>query len=203
MGVAVERKLPSPMDAPPLLRTVIQRWIPQSELRGSSWDTAYSTAGHTLYLANGSFLEFLSCDQPSAVHASADRTFVWFDEEVPQAIFTENMARLAESGRQRSWWMAYAPLGEEPRIKERLHDLGARDAKQALVRLVVNKVTVRDHHMAIYFKIPIDASPPRPSVSLPQLASVTPVSTQFALRSTHGFSASNVLDTLDTAATSC
>ncbi len=58
MGVAVEmnvRKLPGPMDAPPLLRTVIQRWIPQSELRGSSWDTAYSTAGHTLYLAMGHF----------------------------------------------------------------------------------------------------------------------------------------------------
>jgi len=58
--------------------------------------------------------------------------------------------------------------------------------RQALVRLVIDKVTVRDHHVAIHFKIPIDVSPPHPSVSLPQPASITPVSTQFALRSTHG-----------------
>jgi len=58
--------------------------------------------------------------------------------------------------------------------------------KQALARLVVDKVTVRDHHVAIYFKIPIDASPSPPVTSLPRSSPVTPVSTQFVLRSTHG-----------------
>jgi site-specific DNA recombinase len=55
--------------------------------------------------------------------------------------------------------------------------------KQALVRLVVDKVTVRDYHVAIYFKIPIDTSPPPPSPSQP--GPVVSVSTQLALRSTH------------------
>jgi hypothetical protein len=53
------------------------------------------------------------------------------------------------------------------------------------VRLVVDKVTVRDHHVTIYFKIPIEISPRRPSAPAPQPTSGKPVSTQFALRSTH------------------
>ena len=57
--------------------------------------------------------------------------------------------------------------------------------KQTLVRMIVDKVTVRDHHVAIYFKIPCDVSPSPPPRSPSQPGPITPVSTQFALRSTH------------------
>ncbi len=49
-----------------------------------------------------------------------------------------------------------------------------------------DEVTVRDHHVAIYFKIPIEISPRHPLPPLPPPASGKAVSTQFALRSPHG-----------------
>ena len=57
--------------------------------------------------------------------------------------------------------------------------------KQTLVRMIVDKVAVRDYHVAIYFKIPLDVSPSPPPRSPSQSIPITPVSTQFALRSTH------------------
>ena len=55
--------------------------------------------------------------------------------------------------------------------------------RQELVRLVIDHVVIRDHHVTIYFKIPVDLAPPMPSPK-PKRPSAPPVSTRFALRST-------------------
>lgn len=60
-------------------------------------------------------------DQDPRIHASANLTFVWIDEEVPRPIFDEDTARLRESGRLGGWWMTYAPLGAEWWIKGQLY----------------------------------------------------------------------------------
>jgi hypothetical protein len=54
-----------------------------------------------------------------------------------------------------------------------------------VLRLVVEKVMVRDHHVSIHFKIPIEPRPhPAPGTPI-QEAPTEPVSTEFGLRSTH------------------
>ena len=70
-------------------------------------------------------------------------------------------------------------------IRTRLQELLFPE-RQELVRLVVDKVTVRDHHVTLYFKIPIEISSRHPSGPAPQPPSGKRVSTQFALRSPHG-----------------
>ena len=93
-----------------------------------------------MYLSNGSYLEFLSSDQPETVHASANRTFVWFDEEVPEPIWAENIARLVGG----AWWMTFAPIGTEWWIKDRLHDPAL---KGDLDDLGVHNVDIEDNRV--------------------------------------------------------
>jgi site-specific DNA recombinase len=69
-------------------------------------------------------------------------------------------------------------------IRGRLQYLTFTEQQQVL-RLVIEKVMVRDHHVSIYFKIPIE-SRPRPVPAAPVRESLAaPVSTGFDLRSTH------------------
>ncbi len=117
-GRVVVPKLPGSTGSPHPIRTLLEHWMQPTELRGGSWAAAYEVAAHTLYLANGSFLEFMGSDQPLSIHASANRHFVWFDEETPEAIWAENLARLVGGG----WWMTFAPIGDQWWIKDRLHD---------------------------------------------------------------------------------
>jgi len=69
-------------------------------------------------------------------------------------------------------------------IRGCLHDLSF-EKKQQVLRLVVEKVMVRDHHVSIHFKIPIELRPhPVPATPVP--GSNRPVSTECDLRSIHG-----------------
>jgi phage terminase large subunit-like protein len=86
----------------------IARWLPVSELRGGSWDSAYETQDRILHFQNGSFVEFKTYEQDKEKHAGTSRHFVHFDEEPPKHLFTENMARLVDtSGR---WWITMTPV---------------------------------------------------------------------------------------------
>jgi phage terminase large subunit-like protein len=86
----------------------VARWLPKSELRGGSWDSAYQRDGHTLHFANGSFIEFMSYEQSIEKFAGTSRHFIWFDEEPPEDIFTECLLRLLDTGG--SWWMTMTPV---------------------------------------------------------------------------------------------
>jgi hypothetical protein len=135
-GRVVVPKLPGPMDAPHPIRMLMEKWMQPHELQGGSWETAYKVAAHTLYCANGSFLELMGSDQPLTVHASANRHFIWFDEEMPEAIWAENLARLVGGG----WWVTFVPQNEWW-IKDRLYDPALRGD----LDLGIHHVDIRDN----------------------------------------------------------
>lgn len=91
-----------------IVRPEIARWVPPSELRGGSWHTAYSKELRTLYFDNGSTIEFMSYDQDLDKFAGTSRDWIWFDEEPPKEIFTENRMRLIDvSG---DAWITMTPV---------------------------------------------------------------------------------------------
>lgn len=75
----------------------IKRWLPPSFLVNGSWEDSYDKEHKVLTLANKSFLEFRSYDQDLEKFAGTSRHIIWCDEEPPQHIYNENMARLVDT----------------------------------------------------------------------------------------------------------
>jgi len=86
----------------------IAKWMPPSALINGSWDDSYHKSMKTLTLTNGSQVEFMSYDQDVDKFSGTSRHCVWFDEEPPEEIFNENMARLVDTGG--NWWLTMTPL---------------------------------------------------------------------------------------------
>ena len=84
------------------------QWLPLSDLKGGSWDKAYSKELKTLTLANDSFVEFMSYDQDLDKFAGTSRHFIHFDEECPQDIYIENKMRLIDVGGR--YWVTMTPV---------------------------------------------------------------------------------------------
>jgi phage terminase large subunit-like protein len=80
----------------------LKQWVPKSEFRGGSWESAYSTREKVLYFENGSTVELMSYEQNVESFAGTSRDFVHYDEEPPKAIYDECQARLIDTG-GRSW----------------------------------------------------------------------------------------------------
>lgn len=91
-----------------ILKPEFRRWCPISELRGGTWADAYDTQERTLHFENGSFVEFMSYDQDVDKFAGTSRHFIHFDEEPPQDIYIECIARLVDTSG--SWWMTLTPV---------------------------------------------------------------------------------------------
>lgn len=87
----------------------LKRWCPPVELYSGSWLDAWDSYRRTLTFANGGTIEFLSYEQDLEKHAGTKRHFVYFDEEPPEAIFGENMARLLAQ-EDAGWWIAMTPV---------------------------------------------------------------------------------------------
>ena len=62
-------------------------------LRGYTWKSAWSELDKAIYLADGSFVEFKSYEQGREAFQGPVRHVIRHDEEPPEAIFNENMAR--------------------------------------------------------------------------------------------------------------
>lgn len=92
-----------------ILFPIFKRWVLPSDLRNGSWEDSYNKAERTLYFADDSFIEFKSSDQELDKHAGTSRHFIHFDEEPPQIIFDENMARLIDTGLS-AWWITMTPV---------------------------------------------------------------------------------------------
>lgn len=101
-------ELPSTMDKEHVQRDKFRLIIPEHWLRGGSFLKAYSVLGHTLHFANGSLVEFMSAEQAADKHAGQSIHGIWFDEEMPEQIFTENLARLDRD--LAAWWFTYTPV---------------------------------------------------------------------------------------------
>lgn len=86
----------------------LKQWIPPSDLINGSWEDSYNGNLNTLTLANGSELEIMSHEQDLDKFAGVPRHFMHFDEECPEDIFKECIARLVDyNGR---WWMTMTPV---------------------------------------------------------------------------------------------
>jgi phage terminase large subunit-like protein len=113
-----------------ILRPELARWLPLSELKGGSWDTAYSKELRTLTLENGSFVEFMSYDQDLDKFAGTSRHFVHFDEEPPQDIYTENITRLVDVAGH--WWITMTPIEGMTWIYDDVYLKGRNDVKSGI-----------------------------------------------------------------------
>jgi phage terminase large subunit-like protein len=100
----------------------IARWIPPSLLKNGSWEDSYVRGERTLYLTNGSVMEFLSNDQDVEKHAGVSRHGIWIDEECDQEIYNENLARTIDS--KGHIWMTVTPLQELSWTYDRIYTKG-------------------------------------------------------------------------------
>jgi len=91
-----------------IVRPEISRWLPPSEIKGGSWETGYDKELKTLFLENGSTIEFMSYDQDLEKFAGTSRDWTWFDEEPPEDIWIECKMRLIDTGG--SWWITMTPV---------------------------------------------------------------------------------------------
>lgn len=91
-----------------IVKPEISRWLPPSKIRGGSWSSGYDNELKTLYLENGSFIEFMSYEQDVEKFAGTSRHWVWFDEEPPEDIYNECLMRLIDTGGD--LWVTMTPL---------------------------------------------------------------------------------------------
>lgn len=105
-----------------IILPIIKQWLPPSDLKGGTWDTAYDKELRTLTLANGSFVEFMSYDQDLDKFAGTSRHFIHFDEEPPEDIYTECCARLVDTGG--SFWITMTPVEGMTWVFETLYEPG-------------------------------------------------------------------------------
>jgi len=102
------------------------RWCPVSALKGGTWYDAYESQTRTVTFENGSFIEFMSYDQDVEKFAGTSRHFVHFDEEPPQDIYIECLARLVDTAG--SWWMTLTPILGMEWMYDEIYTKGLRDA---------------------------------------------------------------------------
>lgn len=105
-----------------IIKPQLKQWLPPSALRGGTWSDAYEASTRTLYLENGSFVELMSYDQDLDKFAGTSRDFVHFDEEPPETIYTENMARLID--RKGRCWITMTPVEGMTWIYDTIYEKG-------------------------------------------------------------------------------
>jgi phage terminase large subunit-like protein len=91
-----------------IILPLYKQWLPKKFLINGSWEDSYSKERHVLTLNNGSFVEFMSQDQDLDKFAGSSRHFIHFDEECPQTVFRECLARLVDTAGV--WWMSQTPV---------------------------------------------------------------------------------------------
>lgn len=74
----------------------VRRW---PGIRGGSWKKAWSDDDKTLFLGDGSFIEFKSYEQGREAFQGPVRHIIRMDEEPPESIYNENQLRQATVGR--------------------------------------------------------------------------------------------------------
>lgn len=103
----------------------ILRWCPRSYLRGGSWLSAYDKDEHTINFKNGGFIELMSYDQALEKFAGTSRHFVHFDEEPPEDIYIECMARLVDTGG--CAWLTMTPVEGLTWTSTRIYEPGLEE----------------------------------------------------------------------------
>ncbi len=76
----------------------IKQWIPKKYLIDGSWQSSWLERSHTLTLANGSQIEFMSAHQDREKFQGTSRDGLWIDEEIDKPIYHECLLRLLDRG---------------------------------------------------------------------------------------------------------
>lgn len=100
----------------------LKQWVPPSQLRGGSWYSAYDVQERTLHFDNGSFVELMSYDQDLDKFAGTSRDFIHYDEEPPEDIRIENLARLID--RKGKEWFTLTPVEGMLWIYDQIYEPG-------------------------------------------------------------------------------
>lgn len=100
----------------------LKQWVPPSQLRGGSWHSAYDVQERTLHFDNGSFVELMSYDQDLDKFAGTSRDFIHYDEEPPENIRIENLARLID--RKGKEWFTLTPVEGMLWIYDQIYEPG-------------------------------------------------------------------------------
>jgi phage terminase large subunit-like protein len=113
-----------------------KQFLAATDLINGSWDQSFSRYHRTLTLANGSFIEFMSYDQELEKFAGTSRHFCSFDEEPPQAIFTECLMRLMDT--DGSYWISMTPVEGMTWIYYEIYEPGLKGDNPDLQILEIN-----------------------------------------------------------------
>lgn len=117
-----------------IILPLFKQWLPEKYLIDHDWEKSYDKEHKTLTLANGSFIEFMSYDQDLDKFAGTSRHFVAFDEEAPEAIWSECRARLIDTGG--SWWISMTPVDGMTWVYDKIYEPyeGKTDAKWYVIQ---------------------------------------------------------------------
>lgn len=125
----------------------ILRWCPRSYFRGGSWLSAYDRDTHTIYFANGGSIELMSNDQALDKFAGTSRHFIHFDEEPPEDIYKECMARLIDTGG--CAWFTMTPVEGMTWIYDTIYEpgisQGSNEIEGQLMTILVVEVDMFDN----------------------------------------------------------
>lgn len=113
-----------------------KQWIYPSALKGGSWESAYEKWTRTLTFSNGSTIEFMSYDQDLDKFAGTSRHWIHFDEEPPQSIYIENMARLIDT--DGDFWITMTPVDGMTWVYDDLYEGKVNNADSEVLVVEVN-----------------------------------------------------------------
>ncbi len=121
----------------------IQLWVPPSQLKGGSWETAYKDKDHILYFANGSVFDFMTTEQPSSKHGGSARHRIVWDEEPPdteegERIYTQARMRIADYHGDMLW--GFTPISEKLGwVFDEIHEQAVEEGEVASDRVWLNE----------------------------------------------------------------
>lgn len=107
-----------------------------SAIRGGAWETAYDKVTRTLWFENGSFIEFMSYDQDLDKFAGTSRHWVHFDEEPPQTIYVECMARLIDT--DGDFWITMTPVEGMTWVHDDLYEKNVNNPEGVVEVIEIN-----------------------------------------------------------------
>lgn len=125
-----------------LLET-IQMWVPPSQLRGGSWETAYKDKDHVVRFANGSVFDFMTTEQPPSKHGGSARHRIVWDEEPPDSedgerIYTQARMRIVDYHGDMLW--GFTPISEKLGwVFDEIHEEAIEEGEQISERVWLNE----------------------------------------------------------------
>jgi phage terminase large subunit-like protein len=105
-----------------ILHPIFKILCPPKYLKGGSWEKAYAKKENVLHFADGGFIEFMSYEQSTEKFAGTSRHFIHFDEEPPENIYNECLARLVDTNGKH--WISMTPVEGITWVYEKIYEPG-------------------------------------------------------------------------------